>query len=1459
MANKIDFSVSPYFDDYDPSKGFHKILFKPGLGIQTRELNQLQSIVLKQVERFGDSIFQNGTIVDGCQFTFSENYPYVKIRDEDSSGEAITISDWQGLYAIDENTGLTAEIRSTTPGFVATAPDLNTLYVRYSKAGSNGEISFLPNTNIVVTRLDRRIESLNVQTSVGGFTNNDIVVIMPAITVSNTIGGITFANGTPITDIVVPGAVITQNLNIGQAKAVITDVNTTVIPNNITVKIRPLANSLTGNAYSNGLFLVENSFEANSVAPAVVNGSEIIVTNVLGSGASANVVTSSTGRINPGKNSLKLNSGGSEYDVSPFVSVASATANTSQVTNLVVEARNYVSKVIVAPQETNPIGFGYAFSISDGVVYQKGSFIKVNPQTILVEKYGTVSQDLPDGKVIGFYTEESIVNSNIDLSLLDNATTAARSAPGADRLKYEPKLIVLPKEEAEANTEFFSLVEFINGNPYKKIPDPKFNAIEDEFAKRTFETTGNFVLDRFLVNTATGQNTAFDSEKFIVTVDPGQAYINGRRVSSSNTTNIFVDKANITETKRSVIDINLGNYIEVTGLAGIIPVSKIPTIKLYSGTSSYYTTPGAVITAPSNQIGEARVRGLEVVNGVEGTPEARYRVYLFNIKMNSGSSFDQVKSIFYDGTTQKAIASVFGTAALKETANNALVFDTKFKAVKTLSSANVVFTSRVSEINVACNGISTNATLSISAGPNSYFPYSGELTDAQMREIIISPNANVVSNTSITGTVTGTSGQNTITGTSTQFINEVYPGAYLTVGSQLCRVSSVTNNTHLALGSNLTGSFSANAAFLTLPRNIPVSLANLPNATARVQANTILQIGLGFVSTTPVFGASIVYNKNKNVSSDSASKPAKRKIYVKIQANTHPDTNVGPWCLGVPDVFRLRKVYRGSNTSSPEITSSFYVDNNHNENFVDLSYLVKIPGSKDSVGSDDILLVEFDAFENPSDRPLTIDSYDIDDSIAFNDANTGIYTIETPQFFAINGKYYDLRDNIDFRPVVANTANLNANTTTATVNPSSVSIIEEALDKVIPSAQGDLEITAEYYLPRIDKVLMTANGELKVIKGNASLNPSVDLSSDGSITLDIIEVPQYPSIPLVKSSPLREIYELRVGSERLLNERNNIYLVKKSKKYNISQAQNRRYTMSDVASIDNRLSNVERIVALNLNEQKISDLVIPSSIDENISRFKFGFAVDTFTDESLLDKDNPQFNATVFSGRLGPKKKISKIYLKSNTNDLVQTLPRISDFRIVSQNIATDGPVEIPEEVPSEPPPPVVPPPPPAPSSPVMSTIYNAFPGEYCGFVPGSLVRVESTNIETAQPLFGVTLTADFRGCIGIAPKVVPIPPPEPIAPPVRVDPPIVVPPSQPEPPILDVVISIPNDPTPPIQVPIEIEYPDPGNFYDPQPGNYGYSYWTGDTGAQEKPIFGDPGRIAGSIYSASEVERFIL
>lgn len=77
MANanrnlETDFNVSPYYDDYDETKKFQRILFRPSFPVQARELTQIQTMLNEQIGRFGSSIYSDGTAVTGGSLSLEE-------------------------------------------------------------------------------------------------------------------------------------------------------------------------------------------------------------------------------------------------------------------------------------------------------------------------------------------------------------------------------------------------------------------------------------------------------------------------------------------------------------------------------------------------------------------------------------------------------------------------------------------------------------------------------------------------------------------------------------------------------------------------------------------------------------------------------------------------------------------------------------------------------------------------------------------------------------------------------------------------------------------------------------------------------------------------------------------------------------------------------------------------------------------------------------------------------------------------------------------------------------------------------------------------------------------------------------------------------------------------------------------------------------------------------------------
>jgi hypothetical protein len=58
MSQQTNLNVSPYFDDFDANNDYHKVLFKPGVPVQARELTTLQSILQNQIENLDNTFLK---------------------------------------------------------------------------------------------------------------------------------------------------------------------------------------------------------------------------------------------------------------------------------------------------------------------------------------------------------------------------------------------------------------------------------------------------------------------------------------------------------------------------------------------------------------------------------------------------------------------------------------------------------------------------------------------------------------------------------------------------------------------------------------------------------------------------------------------------------------------------------------------------------------------------------------------------------------------------------------------------------------------------------------------------------------------------------------------------------------------------------------------------------------------------------------------------------------------------------------------------------------------------------------------------------------------------------------------------------------------------------------------------------------------------------------------------------
>jgi len=171
MSLETNFNVSPYFDDYDEAKEFYKILFRPSVAVQVRELNQLQTILQNQIERFGSHVFKNGTIVSGVNFEYIPYYPFVKLKDTTTQDQPVDVETYSN-YWVRNSSNLVAKVVNYETGVESQDPDLSTLYLKYLNSGtSNTSRNFANNDVLTVYDIDNPVFSITVYNGGLNFSN----------------------------------------------------------------------------------------------------------------------------------------------------------------------------------------------------------------------------------------------------------------------------------------------------------------------------------------------------------------------------------------------------------------------------------------------------------------------------------------------------------------------------------------------------------------------------------------------------------------------------------------------------------------------------------------------------------------------------------------------------------------------------------------------------------------------------------------------------------------------------------------------------------------------------------------------------------------------------------------------------------------------------------------------------------------------------------------------------------------------------------------------------------------------------------------------------------------------------------------------------------------------------------------------------------------------------------------
>ena len=119
MAIKT-YNDAPYNDDFNSNsvqftgaegKNYLRILFRPGRSVQVRELNQMQSMLQSQIDKFGQSVYKEGPILNG-KANLDTNVKYIDILLNGTSPAtpSVIITYLNQVLKIKTNAGLKASV-----------------------------------------------------------------------------------------------------------------------------------------------------------------------------------------------------------------------------------------------------------------------------------------------------------------------------------------------------------------------------------------------------------------------------------------------------------------------------------------------------------------------------------------------------------------------------------------------------------------------------------------------------------------------------------------------------------------------------------------------------------------------------------------------------------------------------------------------------------------------------------------------------------------------------------------------------------------------------------------------------------------------------------------------------------------------------------------------------------------------------------------------------------------------------------------------------------------------------------------------------------------------------------------------------------------------------------------------------------------------------------------------------
>jgi hypothetical protein len=377
-----------------------------------------------------------------------------------------------------------------------------------------------------------------------------------------------------------------------------------------------------------------------------------------------------------------------------------------------------------------------------------------------------------------------------------------------------------------------------------------------------------------------------------------------------------------------------------------------------------------------------------------------------------------------------------------------------------------------------------------------------------------------------------------------------------------------------------------------------------------VEANAVVS-GVGAsqfrLNSAGLSGMSLTTNEKVQVIAtirrlNNAGSTRKTKTRTAGQSLTITANGSAEYGLGKNDIIRIVSI---TDSTNAPVKDKFTLDNGQTENFYEEGKIILKGGQSVPNGN---LTVVFDFYTHSSGDYFCVDSYY--DASSSASAEVTKYE-DIPTFNSAVSGLVDLRDCLDFRPSKATTGATTGFEFTSGTN---------AFSALAPSPGSIITNDITAYMPRIDKIFLTEEGQFKYVKGNSSMRPEAPEDIANSMTLYTLIGQPYVFEPTdVTAIP----------------------------------TDNKRYTMRDIGALEKRVKNLEYYTSLSMLEKSASQIDFIANDGSGTSRFKNGFIVDGFYGHNMGNSSLPDYLVSIDkeTGTLRPKFDERAINLVRATSD----------------------------------------------------------------------------------------------------------------------------------------------------------------------------------------------------------------